>query len=531
MKGGATQQRPAVLSGELRPKPMPMGSRWNGENFSRLTPKERKKWKRQEEIFSRLLALLQCRGQQPSPCRKRRQQPFTLPPGPFDPHDLYVLKTIPPAIPKLPSSKLPEEKWWKEIRKNWHLDKNVFHFNTGTTGSLPIFGQNNVALYEKRKSANPGGFGAEFPNITTRRQFVADWIGANVDEVFIAYTCTDAMNTIYNGLVFEEGDEILTDPWQHTSENGSMNSLRQRYGVVIKYIVPPWPPTSKEAYVQAFEAGITSKTKACQFAWIPQNPAMRMPAKEICAMLRSHGVFSIVDAAHVLGMLPVNVHDVGMDFMGCSGHKWTCGPAGTGVAYLRNSFNKDIWPLPDYFPGRNYGYGGGQILVPQPRPYRGDYDLGALLQQYGEINTPCLYAFEDCAEFWNSIGKDRIYNRLTTLSSYYKRKFAEKFGPQGNVMPDNPDFNTGFSYTNPFNDHYTNTKLNQFRTKLTERGVYNAASRNLRIKVGPDPSVIAPGDNIWGSRVATHFPFCGKEEIDDLIGIMAEIVKELGGPG
>lgn len=436
-----------------------------------------------------------------------------------------------PTIPGLPPSFLPEEMWWRKIRKNFALDKDVFHFNTGTTGSLAVFGQDTLTHYEERKSANPRGFGSEFPDITARRQFMADFIGANVDEVFISYNCTDAMNTIYNGLVFEEGDEILTDPWQHTSENGSMNMLRQRYGVVIKVIVPPWPPTSKQAYVDAFEAGITPKTKACQFAHIPQNPAMVMPAKEICAMLRSHGVTSIVDGAHTLGQLPLNVHDIGMDFLGMSGHKWLCGPAGTGLAYLRNSFNKDIWPLPDYHQGRNYGYGGGQVLAPRARVPRGDYDLGAALQQYGEANTPCMYSMGDLAIFWSAIGQERVYNRLTTLSSYFKAKIADRFGPKANVMPDNPEFNSGFSYVNPFTDHYTNAKLGPYGTALTAAGVYNSGARNLRIKVGPDPSVVAYGDNVYGIRVATHFPFCGLKEIDDLVDLMDEILQAQGGPG
>jgi isopenicillin-N epimerase len=440
-------------------------------------------------------------------------------------------KTKVPTIPDLPSSSLSEEQWWRKIRRNFALDDDVFHYNTGTTGSLAIFGQDNLTLYEERKSANPRTFGSAFPNITARRQFMAEFIGANVDEVFISYNCTDAMNVIYNGLVFEEGDEILTDPWQHTSENGSIQLLQQRYGVVIKYIVPPWPPTSKQAYVDAFEAGITPKTKACQLAYIPQNPAMVMPVKEICAMLRSHGVASIVDGAHVLGHLSLDVHDLGMDFMGMSGHKWLCGPAGTGLAYIRNSFNKDSWPLPDYYQGRTYGYGGGQVLIPRARVPRGDYDLGAALQQYGEANTPCMYAMEDLARYWNAIGETRVHNRLLTLSSYFKTRVAERFGSHANVMPDNPDFNCGFAYVNPFTDKYTNAKLTPFATALTAAGVYNSGARNLRIKVGPDPSVVAYGDNVYGIRVALHFPFVGLKEIDALVDLMDETLQAQGGPG
>jgi selenocysteine lyase/cysteine desulfurase len=502
---------------------MQMYLRWNGKNFSRLVPvpKKKEKMKTTRRDFLKLLGGAAVTG----------TAALTLPQT--WPQTWVEAPTLPkkikePTYPSLPPSSLPEEKWWAEIRKNFALDKNVFHFNTGTTGSLPVFAQENLALYVERKSATPGGFGSEFPNITTRRQLMADYIGANIDEVFISYNDTDATHVIYNGLVFEEGDEILTDPWQHANKNGNMNMLRQRYGVVIKVIVPPFPPTSIEEVVSAYEAGITPKTKACQFALIPQNPCVVWPAKEICTMLRSYGVTSLIDAAQCLGHVPFDVHDIGVDFMDCSGHKFLCGPAGTGIGYIRNSFNKDIWPLHDYWQGRNYGY-GGNLLLGAPRVPRGDYNLGAALQQYGEANTPCMFAMADCAEFWNAIGRERIWNRLNTLGSYFKAKVAERWGPQA-VLSDHPDFNTGFTYINPFTDHYVNTKLRLFATALTQRGVYNSANRGIRVNIGPDPSVIEYGDMLYGSRVATHFPFCGLQELDDLVDIMDEIVQELGGP-
>jgi cysteine desulfurase/selenocysteine lyase len=56
------------------------------------------------------------------------------------------------------------------------------------------------------------------------------------------------------------------------------------------------------------------------------------PVNEICAIARKNGVITLVDAAQSAGHAPVNVQEIGCDFLVFSGHK-CCGPTGIGVLY------------------------------------------------------------------------------------------------------------------------------------------------------------------------------------------------------
>ena len=43
----------------------------------------------------------------------------------------------------------------------------------------------------------------------------------------------------------------------------------------------------------------------------------------------------MIDAAHTPGMLPLDVREMGCDFLATCGHKWMLGPKGTGFLYVR----------------------------------------------------------------------------------------------------------------------------------------------------------------------------------------------------
>jgi L-cysteine/cystine lyase len=69
------------------------------------------------------------------------------------------------------------------------------------------------------------------------------------------------------------------------------------------------------------------------------NTGQVLPLTEIAAAIRLYSQASqpiriLVDAAQSVGLLPLNLSELGIDFYAFTGHKWWCGPEGVGGLYI-----------------------------------------------------------------------------------------------------------------------------------------------------------------------------------------------------
>jgi selenocysteine lyase/cysteine desulfurase len=76
----------------------------------------------------------------------------------------------------------------------------------------------------------------------------------------------------------------------------------------------------------------------------------------LAELAQQHGLTTVVDAAHVPGMMNYRFRELGVDFLAGSTAKWHCGPGGTGVLYARNKvlpqFNPVIGSVKPHVPVR-----------------------------------------------------------------------------------------------------------------------------------------------------------------------------------
>jgi selenocysteine lyase/cysteine desulfurase len=68
-----------------------------------------------------------------------------------------------------------------------------------------------------------------------------------------------------------------------------------------------------------------------------------LPVKEIAALARGRNIISLVDGAHAIGQLPLDMHEIGCDYYATSPHKWLYAPKGTGVLYCRKGMAERLW--------------------------------------------------------------------------------------------------------------------------------------------------------------------------------------------
>ena len=157
---------------------------------------------------------------------------------------------------------------------------------------------------------------------------------------------TTGVNTVLQSLRFEPGDELLTDDHEY---NATLNALargrrpRRREGR-RRARSRSRSPAPREA-LDAILAAVTERTRLVLVSHVTSPTALILPVAELVAELDRRGIDTLVDGAHAPGMVPVDLDGLGAAYWTGNGHKWLCGPKGTGVLWVRADRRDRIHPL------------------------------------------------------------------------------------------------------------------------------------------------------------------------------------------
>src|SRR5436853_4217188 len=185
------------------------------------------------------------------------------------------------------------------------------------------------------------------------RKRVAEYIGApSADEIIFTRGTTESINLVaqaWGGKFIREGDVILLTEMEHHSNVVPWQLLADRKGARLRFLPVRDDGTHD---VDQLSSLLTPEVKLFAFTHISNSLGTINPVAELCAKARAVGALTLVDAAQSVGHMPLDVQELGCDFLAFSGHKM-CGPTGIGVLYGRAALLDAMPPL----------QGGGEMIV------------------------------------------------------------------------------------------------------------------------------------------------------------------------
>lgn len=105
------------------------------------------------------------------------------------------------------------------------------------------------------------------------------------------------------------------------------------------------PSCTPESVAADFCSHFNQNTKICFFSHITSVTALTLPAQLICAEARKRGIITIVDGAHALGQLDLDMKAIGADYYAGNCHKWLQTPKGAGFLYASPARQAGLSPL------------------------------------------------------------------------------------------------------------------------------------------------------------------------------------------
>ncbi len=426
-------------------------------------------------------------------------------------------KTTTNNVPALDQG-LTEDRFWKNVQDQFALDPEQIYMNIGTTGAMPRRVLENYDKYNRVVARHPMGFsdelGWEF-SFLKQREKLGEQFGCTSDEIIFSRNTTDGLNTVLFGLPFERGDKILLTHHEHVSALAPLNILQDRLGVVLTEVeIPVLDLEHPDQIVDAFRKQISGRTKAILFSHIPYKTGVRLPAKALCKLAKEHGLISIVDGAHCSGMIELDFHDMGCDFYAASGHKWQCGPGATGILYIRNHGDN----LPILWPQNSCLY--QYVSQPVNNDRSQIKDFSSMFGLRGQENYPALQGLLDACDLWEEIGRDRIEAYVCSLSSYLKKRIKQTFGDSAAIFsPDLPEFASGLTAFNPFNEMSDQKKIEEFVDRLKKEMGYVIRFTEFHLHKGDQK-------NTFALRVSTHL-FHDQNQVDGVVDAMHRLWKKM----
>jgi isopenicillin-N epimerase len=342
-----------------------------------------------------------------------------------------------------------DAEFWAKVRGEFLLDPHVAYLNNGTLGPTPkpvLY--TLIERYQKLAMETGPENQAESQLAEDVRKKAAAFIGANLDEIALTRNTTEGMNFIANGLDMKAGDEVLLTFHEHPGGLQPWMLKAKRHGIVLKYVKFPLPLDTPATALNLFNDAITPRTKVISISHTTYQTGTMMPVKQIAALARSKGILSLIDAAHPLGQMQLDMHDLGIDYYAMSAHKWLDAPTGTGLLYMRRESQDRVWPT--------MGSSGWDD------PKRGASRFDRLSQRA----WPLVLAAGAALDFQSSIGRDRIEKRARMLHTRLREKVAALPGVKIYTSP-HPELSCallGFSLGNIKNQDIVDTLLKRHGT-------------------------------------------------------------------
>ena len=234
-----------------------------------------------------------------------------------------------------------------EISKHWKLDENTIFLNHGSYGATPTIVLNEQKRWQLLLEKDPVKF---FEDIAPKaliesRKAIANLVNCDYEDLALIENATSGVNIILRSLEFEEGDEIIVPNHAYQACRNTIDYVAEKWGAVVVTCEIPFPIQGNQIIIDNIMKCVTENTKLAMIDTVTSPTGLLMPFEELVQLLESKGVNVLLDAAHGIGMIPLDIEKIGASYTTSNCHKWLCAPKGSAFLHVRKDLQGLIHPL------------------------------------------------------------------------------------------------------------------------------------------------------------------------------------------
>ena len=327
------------------------------------------------------------------------------------------------------------------------IKPGVAFLNHGSYGATPRVVFEQYQWWQRELEAQPIEFMSRRLTglLKEARTALAAYIHTAPENIVYVPNATTGLNIVIRSMALQPGDEILTTDHEYGALDRAWHFMCKQTGALYKHQPIATPVSTAHDFVERLWAGVTPRTRIIFLSHITSPTALIFPVQEICWRARAAGILTIVDGAHALGQIPLDMDALGADFYSANAHKWLCSPKGSAFLYARPDQQQRVEPLIVSWGYEARNPSGSRFIDEQE--FTGTRDYAAYL------------AVPDAIQFVQAHDWDVVRAQCHRLAQYARQRLMELTGAPA-LSPDSSEW-----YMQMFSVWLPPCDINQIKTR------------------------------------------------------------------
>jgi len=289
------------------------------------------------------------------------------------------------------------------IRSEFPVTKKYAYFDHAAVGPLPARAVEAAKRVMEEKCEGDLHWGSWEETAEAARSSIADLIGARAEEIALVHSTSEGIAIVANGLSYDKGSNIVTCDLEFASNLYPWQALSKRHHLELRVVRNRDGRLEMKDFIEVIDAN----TKVVAISYVQYSNGFRIDLKELSRIAHENDAYVVTDAVQAVGQMPVDVRDLGVDFLATSGYKWLLSPISTGFLYARQELFDELWPT-------IVGYRADE--EPMKFSYR-EFRPARTARRYedGQLNFPGFAGMKESIELLETVGINVVWDRVVSL--------------------------------------------------------------------------------------------------------------------
>jgi kynureninase len=244
-----------------------------------------------------------------------------------------------------------------------------------------------------------------FPAMARLKGTFAALAGCDVDEVALTTNMSIALSTALSSLDVDHGrDRFVMSELDFPSDGHVIRAWAERLGCEVVLVRSP---DGRTVPVEAYAEAIDERTALVLVNRVLYRSSQIVDTRAICAIARDSGAWSFVDDYHGIGVVPLDIHELGCDLYAAGTLKFLCGGPGCVFLYARRALLPALAPAITGWFGTEEPFGFDAE--------RSTYHPSARRLEHGTPPAPVFFIAQGGMDVITEVGVPRIRARQWEL--------------------------------------------------------------------------------------------------------------------